>query len=103
MLTVQRWLKKYVRDVLDESDEILHVKYHLIYSVGGQQQVDGGAKRWKTIQTILELVKKHAVNISKCFYVNVCYKPSERESTFPQFRLQSYEPFPLLCQKIAND
>ncbi|CAF4951552.1 unnamed protein product [Rotaria sp. Silwood1] len=100
MLTVQRWLKKYVRDVLDESDEILHVKYHLIYSVGGQQQVDGGAKRWKTIQTILELVKKHAVNISKCFYVNVCYKPSERESTFPQFRLQSYEPFPLLYKLI---
>ena len=25
MLTVQRWLKTYARDVLDESDEILHV------------------------------------------------------------------------------
>ncbi|CAF1564062.1 unnamed protein product [Rotaria sp. Silwood1] len=103
MLTVQRLLKKYVHDVLDESDEILHVKYQLIYTVGGQQQVDRDAKRWKTIQTILELVKKYAADISKCFYENICYKPSERKSTFPQFRLQSYEPFPLLCQKIAND
>ncbi|CAF3595516.1 unnamed protein product [Rotaria sp. Silwood1] len=103
MLTVQRWLKKYVRDVLDESDEILHVKYQLIYTVGGQQQVDGGAERWKTIQIILKLVKKHAEDISKCFNENVCYKPSERKSAFPQFRLQSHEPFPLLCEKIAND
>ncbi|CAF3684152.1 unnamed protein product [Rotaria sp. Silwood1] len=100
MLAVQRCLKKYVHDVLDE---ILHVKYQLIYTVGGQQQVDGGAERWKTIQTILEFVKKHAADISKCFYENVYYKPSERKSTFPQLRLQSYEPFPLLCQNIAND
>ncbi|CAF4812382.1 unnamed protein product, partial [Rotaria sp. Silwood2] len=43
MLTIQRWLKRYSRDILDESDEILHVKYQLIYTVGGQQQVDGGS------------------------------------------------------------
>ncbi|CAF3750887.1 unnamed protein product, partial [Rotaria sordida] len=103
MLIVQRWLKKYVRDILDESDEILHVKYQLIYTVGSQQQIDGGAERWKTIQTILELGKKHAVDISKCCCENVYYKSSERKSTFPQFRLQSSEPFSLLCQKIAND
>ncbi|CAF4941742.1 unnamed protein product, partial [Rotaria sp. Silwood1] len=41
MLTVQRWSKKFVRDVLDESDEVLHVKYQLIYTVGRQQQIDG--------------------------------------------------------------
>ncbi|CAF1305635.1 unnamed protein product [Rotaria sordida] len=103
MLTIQRWLKKYVRDVLDESDEILHVKYQLIYTVGSQQQVDGGAERWKTIQTILELVKKHSADISKDFSEKVYYKLSERKSAFPQFRLQSSEPFLLLCQKIAND
>ncbi|CAF1334201.1 unnamed protein product [Rotaria sordida] len=89
MLTIQRWLKTYARDVLDESDEILHVKYQLIYTVGGQQQVDGGAERWKTIQSILEL--------------EVCYKSAERKSAFPQFRLQSHQPFPQLCQNIAND
>ncbi|CAF3125081.1 unnamed protein product [Rotaria sp. Silwood2] len=103
MLTIQRWLKRYSRDILDESDEILHVKYQLIYTVGGQQQVDGGSERWKTIQTILELVKKHAADISDHFHDNVSYKARERKSAFPQFRLQSHEPFPLLCQKIAND
>ncbi|CAF1557595.1 unnamed protein product, partial [Rotaria sp. Silwood1] len=97
MLIVQRWLKKYVHDVLDE---ILHVKYQLIYTVGGQQQVDGGAERWKTIQTILEFGKKHAADISKCFYENVCYKPSKRKKThlsveylvhkFPRLDLQLF-------------
>ena len=50
-------------------------KYQLIYTVGGQQQVDGGAERWKTIQSILELVKKHAADIAqqlsvKMFVIN---------------------------------
>ncbi|CAF3570535.1 unnamed protein product [Rotaria sp. Silwood1] len=96
MLTIQRWLKKYIRDVLDESDEILHVKYQLTYTVGSQEQVDGRTERWKTIQKILELVKKHSANISKCFSEKVCYKPSKRNSAFPQFRLQSHEPYALL-------
>jgi hypothetical protein len=103
MLTMQRWLKQYARDVLDESDEILHVKYQLIYTVGGQQQVDAGAERWKTIQSILALVKNHAQDIATDFNEEVCYKPSERKSSFPQFRLQSHQPFPSLCEKIAND
>ncbi|CAF1097430.1 unnamed protein product [Adineta steineri] len=103
MLTLQRWLKANVRDVLDESDEILHVKYQLIYTVGGQQQVDGGAQRWKTIQSILELVKKYASHISRQFNKEVCYKSAERKSAFPQFRLQSHLPFSTLCKKIAND
>ncbi|CAF1080146.1 unnamed protein product [Adineta steineri] len=103
MLKIQRWLKTYARDVLDESDEILHVKYQLIYTVGGQTQVDAGAERWKTIQLILELVKKHAEEIAKRFSEEVCYKPTERKSAFPQLRLQSHHPFLSLCQKIAND
>ncbi|CAF4143622.1 unnamed protein product, partial [Rotaria magnacalcarata] len=103
MLTVQRWLKTYARDVLDESDEILHVKYQLIYTVGGQQQVDAGAERWKTIQSILNLVKKYAEDVSRLFEEKTCYKSSKRTSGFPQFRLQSHEPFPLLCRKIAKD
>ncbi|CAF1915251.1 unnamed protein product [Rotaria magnacalcarata] len=31
------------------------------------------------------------------------YKSPERKIEFPQFRLQSHEPFPLLCQHIAKD
>jgi hypothetical protein len=103
MITVQRWFKKFARDVLDESDEILHVKYQLIYTVGSQRQVDAGEERWKTIQSILELVKKHAPEISRHFSEYVCYKPHKRKSAFPQFRLQTHDSFVLLCEKIATD
>ncbi|CAF4331833.1 unnamed protein product, partial [Rotaria sp. Silwood2] len=103
MLNVQRWLKTYARDVLDESDEILHVKYQLIYTIGGQQQVDGGAERWKTIQTIFILLKKHCQDIFTQFQEKVFYKPPARKSAFPQFRLQSHEPYAYLCTKISKD
>ncbi|CAF1934105.1 unnamed protein product [Rotaria magnacalcarata] len=69
MLSIQRWMKMFGRDILDESDEILHVKYQLIYSIGRQQQVDGA---------------------------------SECRSRFPEFHLLNHQPFPELCQRIAN-
>ena len=102
MLRMQRWMKRYARDILDESDEILHVKYQLIYTVGGQQQVDGGAERWNTIQTILRLVKKYAAAVFDDFKEDVSYKPPERKSAFPHFRLQSQKPFGPLCESVAN-
>ena len=103
MLTIQRWLKKYVHDILDESDEILHVKYQLIYTVGDHQQVDAGDQRWLTIQSILILVKKYAADIFQKFNEDVFYKPSKRQSAFPQIRLQSHQSYELLCDKIAQD
>ncbi|CAF3941269.1 unnamed protein product [Rotaria sp. Silwood1] len=102
MLTVQRWSKKFVRDVLDESDEVLHVKYQLIYTVGRQQQIDGGMERWKAIQLILRLVKQCAVNIAQMYSNVVCYNTSERQSSFTEFRLLSHEPFETLCEHIVN-
>ncbi|CAF5038558.1 unnamed protein product, partial [Rotaria socialis] len=83
MLSTQRWMKTYVRDILDESDEILHVKYQLIYSIGGQKQVDGGFERWRTIQSVLNLVKKHATSIATDYSDDISYKVSERKSSFP--------------------
>ncbi|CAF4824442.1 unnamed protein product [Rotaria sp. Silwood1] len=103
MLSTQRWIKTYVRDILDESDEILHVKYQLIYSIGGQKQVDGGLERWQTIQSVLNLVKQHATSIATEFNDDVSYKVSERKSSFPEFRLLNHRPFLELCKRIAKD
>ena len=103
MLIVQRWLKTFTRDVLDESDEILHWKYQLIYTVGAQQQVDGGVERWKLIQLILNSVKKFAADIAQSDLDNIYYKSPKRKSAFPEFRLLSHRPFPKLCVKILND
>ncbi|CAM4824603.1 unnamed protein product [Rotaria magnacalcarata] len=103
MLETRQWLKVFARDILDESDEILHVKYQLIYTVGSQKEVDGSTERWKTIQSILASVKRYAADIAHAYSNEVCYKPPKRRSNFPEFRLLSHQAFPALCEKVAND
>ena len=76
MLNLQQWFQRGARDVLDESDEILHVKYQLIYTIANQVPVDAGAQRWKTIQSILELVKKNAEDVAQNYSKDVFYEKS---------------------------
>ena len=44
-------------DLLDESDEILHHKYQLIYAWGHNVLLPAGEERWRAVQTILRLVQ----------------------------------------------
>src|SRR5690606_7225184 len=37
LLGTQEWLDKNTRDILDESDEVLHIRYQLIYTLGPQR------------------------------------------------------------------
>ncbi|XP_031638985.1 uncharacterized protein LOC116351075 [Contarinia nasturtii] len=58
-VSVQKWINANVRSILDESDAILHAKYQLIYTLGAQLPLDGGADRWNVIQAILKCVPEH--------------------------------------------
>ncbi|KIY70910.1 hypothetical protein CYLTODRAFT_391279 [Cylindrobasidium torrendii FP15055 ss-10] len=66
-LRLQRLLHTLSRDILDECDEILHPRYQLIYTMGDQQQLEGGQRRWKAIQDVLSLVAEHAPRLAKEF------------------------------------
>jgi len=57
---VQAWLNSISRDILDESDELLHVRYQLIYTVGEQEPLDGHPDRWIITQNMLDLVRLNA-------------------------------------------
>jgi len=48
------------RDVLDESDEILHVRYQLVYTSGQQMPVDDHPNRWAIIQQVFSRLQTHA-------------------------------------------
>ena len=52
--------KESLVDVIDESDEILRHRYQLLYAMGAQQSVDGGDRRWKVAQELLNLLRHHA-------------------------------------------
>jgi hypothetical protein len=64
---LQDWLAEVSRDVLDESDEILHVRYQLVYSSGKQIPVDDSPNRWTTIQQVLGRLKAHAMKLCANF------------------------------------
>lgn len=58
-LSAHKWINANVRSILDESDAILHAKYQLIYTVGGQLPIDGGSRRWVVTQALLKRVPYH--------------------------------------------
>ena len=64
-VNLQKWINLHARDILDESDEILHSRFQLIYTIGLEQHMDGYPDRWTITQQVLRLVKDGACAISR--------------------------------------
>jgi hypothetical protein len=60
MIQTQQWLYRNARDILDESDEILSVKFELIYTLGIQQNIQFSPDRWLIIQRVLAVLAETA-------------------------------------------
>lgn len=58
-LNLHQMINKNVRNILDESDAILHPNHPNIYPVGDQQKPDGGSLRWTIAQAVFKNVPKH--------------------------------------------
>lgn len=67
MVDIQRWMRKFCRDILDESDFTLAVRTQLIYPSGQQTTVDGHPHRWETAQALLKLVESHLWSLQQQF------------------------------------
>ncbi|KAG1750373.1 uncharacterized protein EDB91DRAFT_1243950 [Suillus paluster] len=102
MLQAQLWLDSHTRDILDESDEILHVRYQLVYTVGLQRSLQGHPERWTTTQQVLSLVAKHAAQFISEFPSHS--EVSTREhGAFPFIRVLHPTAGDELVQWIAQD
>ncbi|KAH7176975.1 hypothetical protein EDB81DRAFT_898494, partial [Dactylonectria macrodidyma] len=55
LLAIQQFLEGVTRDVIDESDENLSIKFELVYVVGQQQCIEHSPERWTVIQQVLNL------------------------------------------------
>ena len=64
---LRNWMAKASRDVLDESDEILHVRYQLVYTSGEQMPVDDHPNRWVTIQHVFGRLQTHSKRLHNRF------------------------------------
>jgi hypothetical protein len=67
MGALQDWVAKASRDVLDVSDEILHVRYQLVYTSGDQMPVDDHPNRWNIIQQVFGRLQAHAKRLHMWF------------------------------------
>jgi hypothetical protein len=83
---IQDWLSTHARDVLDESDELLHVQYQLVYTSGDQQALHDSPDRWTTIQQILNIVRQ-LPRVLRASYPNSVEYQDQGAGAFPHIRL----------------
>jgi hypothetical protein len=100
--SLQKWLHSHARDILDESDEILHARFQLVYTSGGQQHMDGYPDRWTITQQVLRLVKKHVYSFSRYAPQAVEYERGPPGS-FPHVRILRASDIPRLTSLITED
>ena len=101
---MQAWLTSTSRDILDESDEILHVRYQLIYTMDQQQPLDDGQGRWTTTQNIFDLVRRHTRKIRQLFPEEVeLLEHRAVEGRFLHVRLLGTSASEALVSYIAED
>ena len=67
MIRTQDWLRANSRDILDESDEILSVRFELIYTMGMQRAIEFSPDRWAIIQHVLGLLGPSAHQVYERF------------------------------------
>ncbi|KAG1794544.1 uncharacterized protein HD556DRAFT_1367943 [Suillus plorans] len=102
ILQTQLWLDNHTRDILDESDEILHVRHQLVYTVGLQRSLQGHPDRWTTTQQVLSLVAKHATQLIRKFPSHSEVSIREHRA-FPFIRVLHPTAGEELVQWIARD
>ncbi|KAF7345358.1 hypothetical protein MVEN_01553700 [Mycena venus] len=79
----QNWLDSAARDILDESDEVLNVRYQLIYTIGASSPPDGRPWRWQMTQAVFSLLEKVAQAVPDGLEIGLVAKPCQ----FPMTRI----------------
>lgn len=98
----QLWLESNSRDILDESDEILSVRFELIYTMGMQRAIDFSPDRWTIIEDILGLVSRFAQPILRLFPQGLELKTGSPGS-FPRVRLLQHTAANELLEMVARE
>ncbi|KAH9036254.1 hypothetical protein EDB84DRAFT_1588067 [Lactarius hengduanensis] len=98
---LQRWLANVSRDVLDESDEILHVRYQLVYTAGEQMPVEDHPNRWSTTQQVFSRLRAHAAWLHSCF--PKMFELDHAQKGFPTMRILGCEVSRWISLLIVND
>lgn len=100
LIRCQRWLERNSRDILDESDEILHTKHELIYTIGASASVELSPNRWTIVQEIFGRIKVHTKAMEG---VEVKGIPQSFPGSFPTTRILEPKSGDELMSRITED
>lgn len=67
LIETKHWLENHSRDIPDESDEILSVRFELVYTMGTQRAIEFSPDRWVIIERVLGLVSRFAQPVLQLF------------------------------------
>jgi hypothetical protein len=101
LLDAKKWLDDNARDILDESDEILSVKYQLIYTIGVPGPMEGQPDRWKVLQDLFSQLRANILWMA-------AKRPEDLEvlqtgdECFPRTRIYSKECGQDLVMSLAH-
>ena len=98
---LQNWLARVSRDVLDESDEILHVRYQLVYTSGLHMPVEDHPNRWSTTQQVFNLLRAHSTRLHADF--PQMFELHQNQKGFPTMRILNPEVSRQISSLIANN
>ncbi|RAL63580.1 hypothetical protein DID88_003624 [Monilinia fructigena] len=98
----QAWLFKNSRDLLDESDEILNVRYELIYTVGRQKPIDLAHKRWMLVQRVLAVMSDYVHAISKRYEDGIELESLPQNGEFARLRILRPTVGNILIEQMAK-
>ncbi|KAJ7708800.1 hypothetical protein B0H17DRAFT_1124601 [Mycena rosella] len=99
LMEAQDWLDSTARDILDESDEILNVRYQLIYTLGAASPPEGRPWRWSITQSVFSLLEKHAKTVPDGLEI-VTFSEAHR---FPVTRILTLNGRQALLESIVRE
>ncbi|KAH8676420.1 hypothetical protein BGZ60DRAFT_562097 [Tricladium varicosporioides] len=86
MAQTQNWLRVNSRDILDESDEILSVRFELIYTIGTQRSIESSPDRWVIVEHVLGLLGRAACQLQMQCPTGLEVGPAQ-PGGFPRIRI----------------
>jgi Protein of unknown function (DUF3638) len=101
LIETQDWLYAHSRDILDESDEILSVRFELIYTMGVQRAIDFSPERWKVIQCVLGNLGCSAQQVLERFPNGLEVLPAP-PGAFPRIRILQAPAGEELLETVAR-
>ena len=105
LVKMQHWLEDNTRDILDESDEILSVRFELIYTMGTQSAIELNPDRWTIIQDVLGLVRRLAHRVLQLYPQGLELRPG-CDGSFPSVRVlqgaAAYELVNMVARQVCD-